>query len=298
MARNRMIQHTFWEDDKLADVSIVARHFFVGLWNFADDEGYLRCSHRWLKAKCFPYDDVDVESLLNELLGIGVVVIQNEVLHIKNFLKHQSINRPRPSNLINEFNANDTSDSDNSDGGLRSKTPKNDDTHGVLTEPSVNAHALKEIEIKEKKKEKEKKEKSVKKEKPANATHTPNPTHSIFDNWNTFAGKHGLGKVFPTTSRCLRLEHCLRQSEFDFKSILDKIKNSHFCLKNAQEKEGWRISFDWLVKKDDNWRKVIDGLYLDSQRPQGPSGGDMVSETKKAFDLAYANLAKEKEICK
>jgi len=98
VARIRTIKPDFWTDDKIVGLSPMARLFFIGMWNFADDHGGIERSPRQLKMKIFPGDDVDVEPLVQELLRAGIIV-EYEVndalyLNIVNFLRHQRINRP------------------------------------------------------------------------------------------------------------------------------------------------------------------------------------------------------------
>lgn len=103
MARYRMIKPEFWEDDKIAECSPIARLLFVALWNFADDEGYIEYRSKWLKAKCLPYDDANIDELLAEIEAAGRIEIRGDVIWIKNFLKHQKIDKPKPSNLSQLF---------------------------------------------------------------------------------------------------------------------------------------------------------------------------------------------------
>jgi hypothetical protein len=103
MARNRMIKATFWEDNKLAEVSAFARLLFISLWNFADDEGYVEHNPKWLKIKCFPYDDININELLKELFKIEVITENNSIIWIKNFSKHQTLTKKVPSKLKDLF---------------------------------------------------------------------------------------------------------------------------------------------------------------------------------------------------
>lgn len=98
MPRIRMIKPEFFDDPAIADLSPFARLFFIGLWLNADREGCLEDNMRRLKAKIFPYDDVDCESLAGELHGKDMIrrypaVEKHGWIRIKNFLKHQ---RPHP----------------------------------------------------------------------------------------------------------------------------------------------------------------------------------------------------------
>lgn len=99
-----MIKPEFWEDDRIGECSPTARLLFIALWNFADDEGFLEYRIKWLKAKCLPYDNVKIEDLLGELEKVGRIEIKNNIIWILKFLKHQKIDKPRPSELSLKFN--------------------------------------------------------------------------------------------------------------------------------------------------------------------------------------------------
>jgi hypothetical protein len=82
---------------------VSARLLFVAALNFADDEGGLDRSAKQLKAQAFPYDNLDCEPLVQELLNVGLL-IEYEVgdekyLHIKNFRKHQRIDKPQKARI-------------------------------------------------------------------------------------------------------------------------------------------------------------------------------------------------------
>lgn len=138
MARIRMIKPEFWDDEKLSSVSRDARLTFIGMWNNADDYAVVKGHHLWLKNNIFPYDEIkqsDFQKWLYELENIRVIIPfesdGEKYYYIKNFLKHQTINRPSqvknptPPDNINEGSLN---------------------THGVLT----SQIKLKEIKLKEK----------------------------------------------------------------------------------------------------------------------------------------------------
>lgn len=93
-----MIKPEFFDDPAVADLTPFARLFFIGLWLHADREGILEDDIRRLKAKIFPYDDVDCEALAVELHGKDMIrrypaVEKHGWIWIRNFLKHQ---RPHP----------------------------------------------------------------------------------------------------------------------------------------------------------------------------------------------------------
>ena len=113
MARNRMIKADFWADEKIGRLSLLARLLFIGTWNFADDSGVCRANALYLRNNIFPYDDMSVNQIqdaVTELCSSGVVVLldsSNErYLKIKNFNKHQTINKPSNFRYIKDFDAN------------------------------------------------------------------------------------------------------------------------------------------------------------------------------------------------
>ena len=103
MARIRTIKPEMWTDERLTECSVSARLLFIGMLNFADDNGNMRNSPKRLKMQVFPADSIETAPLLGELLAQGVVVeysVDGEsYLHIKGFRKHQVINRPSKTDI-------------------------------------------------------------------------------------------------------------------------------------------------------------------------------------------------------
>lgn len=102
MPRNRMIKPEFWDDEKLAKISRDARLTFIGMWNHSDDYGVVKGSPIWLKNQIYPYDNKlkieKFEEWLAEIIEINAIIPFpdgcEDYFFIKNFLKHQTINRP------------------------------------------------------------------------------------------------------------------------------------------------------------------------------------------------------------
>ncbi len=99
MARKRMIDPEFWLDEELAKLSPHARLLYIGSWNICDDN-YATFPNKlgWLKIQIFPYENVDIQSLLNELSASGHLTLFNtkngDHWHIKNFFKYQKVDHP------------------------------------------------------------------------------------------------------------------------------------------------------------------------------------------------------------
>ena len=103
MARIRTIKPDFWTDEKVVEISAFARLLFIGLWNFADDDGRMQYSPKKIKMQIFPADSLDISELFGEIRGsslIDVYVVDNiEYLEIRNFSKHQKIDKRTASKL-------------------------------------------------------------------------------------------------------------------------------------------------------------------------------------------------------
>lgn len=99
MARKRMIDPDFWIDEEIAQLPFEGRLLYIGLWNFADDQGVIPYKPNQIRAQIFPYDsDVDVRALLDMLIDMGKLAAYEvkgaSYLHIRNFMRHQSVKKP------------------------------------------------------------------------------------------------------------------------------------------------------------------------------------------------------------
>lgn len=101
MARIRTIKPDFWTDEKVVELSAFARLLFIGLWNFADDDGRMVYSPKKIKMQIFPADILDISELFGEIRRESMielyVVDHIEFLQIINFKEHQKIDKRTPS---------------------------------------------------------------------------------------------------------------------------------------------------------------------------------------------------------
>lgn len=74
MSRIRSIKPSLFIDDRFAECSLAARYLFIGLPCIADSEGRLEDRPRRIKAQFLPYDDADIDALLNELVEKAFIV--------------------------------------------------------------------------------------------------------------------------------------------------------------------------------------------------------------------------------
>jgi hypothetical protein len=103
MARIRTIKPDFWTDEKIVELSAYARLLFIGLWNFADDEGRMPYSEKRIKMQIFPSDTLNISELFGELRREKLVEVyeaeNSQYLQIVGFTKHQKVDKRLPSKL-------------------------------------------------------------------------------------------------------------------------------------------------------------------------------------------------------
>ena len=141
--RIRTIKPDFWMDETIGELTIPARLMFIALLNYADDDGNFKVSIKQIKVHTFPYDDINILTLLQELTKhnlIRLYVVEGlSYCNITNFKKHQRINRPTPS-IHPQFNEHSVS------------------THVLFIESSQRKEGRKEGKGKEEERIKEEKE--------------------------------------------------------------------------------------------------------------------------------------------
>lgn len=95
MARIRTIKPEFFDDEDIARMSAFARLGFIGLWTEADRDGRLRDRPVRLKARIFPYDDLDMNALLNEMAQHKFITRYDvggmALIQVRTFGKHQNV---------------------------------------------------------------------------------------------------------------------------------------------------------------------------------------------------------------
>ena len=104
--RIRSLKPEFYNDDEFATLSIWARHIYPGLWLAADREGRLEDKPKRLKTQIMPYDDVDMDALINELADFGALTRYEvegvRIIQIEKFLRHQKPGKDEPPSELPE----------------------------------------------------------------------------------------------------------------------------------------------------------------------------------------------------
>ena len=106
MARTRFIKPGFFMNEELAELPCEARLLFIGLWTIADRAGRLEDRPRKIKAAVFPYEDLDVDTLLGQLAGKRFLKRYRlkglGYIEISNFVKHQKPHPKEPPSQVPE----------------------------------------------------------------------------------------------------------------------------------------------------------------------------------------------------
>ena len=104
MGRIRTIKPEFPQSQSMGRVSREARLLFVLLWTLADDSGRTRAASRMLASLLYPYDDDAprlISGWLEELATVNAIVLYtvdgDDYLEVRNWLKHQKIDKPSKS---------------------------------------------------------------------------------------------------------------------------------------------------------------------------------------------------------
>jgi hypothetical protein len=93
MSRARILKPGFFENDQLGVMPMAARLLFAGLWTIADREGRLEDRPMRIKLATLPYDDIDINPVLDSLAEKGFIHRYEtdgiKCIEVANFSKHQ-----------------------------------------------------------------------------------------------------------------------------------------------------------------------------------------------------------------
>ena len=102
--RIRSIKPEFWVSLTVNRLSIPARLTFIGLWNYADDEGRGINDPRLIRAALWPLDSVATEKIaewMDEIHAAGLIDCYEDserpVFQVVHWSEHQRVDKPRPS---------------------------------------------------------------------------------------------------------------------------------------------------------------------------------------------------------
>lgn len=107
MARKRMLDPEFFMDTEIiSNLDMTGRMLYIGMWTTADDGGLLENDPLSFKIRIFPADNItpdQISQYINTLINIKKLVPYEydgkSYLWIKNFLKHQKLDKPSRSSI-------------------------------------------------------------------------------------------------------------------------------------------------------------------------------------------------------
>lgn len=110
--RARNIKPGFFKNEELAEIEPLGRILYEGLWCMCDREGRLEDRPKKIKAEILPYDECDVDSLLDHLAGHQFItryqVDGGRYIWIIKFKAHQNPHKKEPASVIPPFEGCET----------------------------------------------------------------------------------------------------------------------------------------------------------------------------------------------
>ena len=258
--RIRSLKPDFFIDEDIAELKPLMRLFYQGLWCAADKSGRLEDRPIKLKAQLMPYDDFKVEEAL-QVLAKGknnsprAFVYRYEVdgekyIQITSWEKHQKPHHTEKDSIIPPYNPL-----------LKGKIPTMDKIHGKTKSKSTE---LENVPL------------TVKPVAPLKIVKDTD----FKEKWNK--SLYPKVKVL-TEQRKIKLKSRLLEKDFvsNINKILRIIKETPFL--QGDNDNGWQADFDWLIKNDTNYIKVLEGKYK--------KGNKSLSQLQAVAD--FANEEKE-----
>ncbi len=278
MARARNIKPGFFINDQLAEIEPLGRLLFAGLWTIADREGRLEDRPKKIKVAILPYDDCNIDQLLNTLNNAGFIsrytIDGQNYIQIINFLKHQN---PHPREVASVIPAQTflATDKATPRHGLSNtlQLPSNADSPIPITIPS---DSLIPFPIKEAAEE------TISELEEGNKTC---PYSQIVELYHKNCA--GLSRVIKITDG--RKKHMnARWEEYDhdigiFEKLFLKAGASVFL--NGGGDTGFKADFEWLILPN-NMPKVLEGRY-DNKNKASPKNKDALIDS--IFEELEAN---------
>jgi hypothetical protein len=288
MARIRTIKPEYWVDQKIGKLSRDARLLFIALLSHSDDYGTVRSSPALIRANAFPYDEKltveEVKQWLQEVLDQGLLVpfeySGESFYHIKNFGKHQKVDHPsRPIVPHDVKAALENTSRDPRESVAPEVGSSNESSKGVEGEDNTHSHAPNFKNDSEGYKynvdyyyelAKSLKGKDYKTVWCGISefidSYKPDYLEPYVDMWNVFAEKSDLPCVIKITDEIqTNLSLRLKERLFNLHDIIQAIKKDPFL--KGQEKSSWKVSFQWLIKSEDNYLKVLSNSKPKAKQP-------------------------------
>lgn len=91
MPKMRGFKPEIWTDDKFVELDLAGRLLFMGMWNYACDNGHLDDKPKQIKMRVLPTDEVDAENEIDQMVALGMVHRDEGGLTITKLRDHQRL---------------------------------------------------------------------------------------------------------------------------------------------------------------------------------------------------------------
>ncbi|MCE5229037.1 hypothetical protein LLG95_05510 [bacterium] len=303
--RIRTIKPEFWTSLDMAKVSEPALILAVGLLNYADDKGYFVADARLIHGALTPLRELSrpIMECLGELREAGFINLCTGTNgrpygHVVNFLKHQTINRPKASRIApfwsdtpldcgdsrqvtdipipvcsSAVQVNETVPADTEIASVTEPTP---DEPAIPSEPELASSLASAAEV------------TLFSDEPEPEPEAPREpeqpkSHWIMELWNAHAPTAlprctTWSKKRQTAARARLKEYPDRGH---WQQAIESIADCPFLM--GQNDRGWSASIDWLLLRPDSITKIMEGHYRCRGRPPALVGSSIAGEGDLSF---------------
>lgn len=256
--RARNIKPAFFKNEFLGQSEPLARLLFIGLWCYCDREGRFEWRPKRIKIEILPYDDCDIEKLLDILVELNEIkkYKMGDFVYgfIPNFVKHQNPHNRENDSVYPSYE-------EKHDLGTDKARPRHDSARLNPESLILNPDILKP-ELREKQ--------GTTQARPRHdlgtAFESKKPKSKIDYEWykdfwnlqaNTLTSVKRLSKERKTKLKT-RIESN-KDFKADFEKCILKIQETPFLLGDNDRK--WRVDFDWIIDNDTHYLKILEGKY-------------------------------------
>lgn len=287
--RIRALKPGFFKNEDLCALSAWHRLCFEGLWCCADREGRMADRPKRLKVEIFPYDDLNMDTLMWDLATAGFIVryaiATRPLVWIPTFAAHQ---HPRQDEAASELPAF-VPGSQRNCGPDPSTFPA---FRPIETDPSLHSGAsvtparivTGDLDLGTSNWELGTGTSGLAPEPPAPSVRA----QDLIDLWNatTTPPIPRCRELPDSRRRKIRARLASRPSMTEWREIFEAIEASDFYRGGGER--SWIVDFDWIIKNDGNPLKVL-------EKHRTPAGWRRPEAGKQTTRLAaaVANIARE-----
>lgn len=303
--RARNIKPGFFKNEELLECSFQARLLYIGLWCLADRDGRMEHRPKRYKIELFPADDVDVESMVQELCSHGFVrlyaVDGREYLDIPTFTKNQnphvkeaSLHIPAFENRENNIvlpcpDASTVQARCKHDASPAESLLLNPESGILIPDPSEPAAEDAPLDP----------------EPLPEFDQTRNGEYSewerlVAESWNKLPSPpfRRINKITKERREHLKVRYGEQEFRQAFTAIILAIERSSFLRGSGPQ--GWIADFDWLIKNGQNYTKILEGKYDDRKNgqtngtPRGFAGGAGTNTRDRSITRSIPDFARNR----